>query len=602
MKPRRVKATAVNAAPANPPIPSSGIPSVPPGQFGGAPMISPAQANANDPAFTPEQVELIRFRNYNPLVSLNAHTLQSALDSYLFGYLTPAAKLWDRIAKQHKTIRNVKAKREEAVALRSRVIERTNDSPEAFDQQAVLEHFYANARATHATKRSITGGFSKIAMHMMEAKSFGTAAHHLIWKPDSSQPVTLPSGKTVPSLTATFEYVPMEFFEERTGELRFLGMTLGYTGAPLEDTAWMIAAEESPLMFAGSVLAYYDKLATADLINFSEKFGTPGLVVHTTAQRGTPEGDAAAALTKSLGSNYRGTQFGAAENKVEIVWPSGGTSGSELPMHTITEDVKRDLASLWLGADLSTQSRGGSEKSVGASVQQDGEERRERADCAWISETLNASIDPIVIRWYFGDVPILARVCIDAPKNEDRTILANLTQEAVSMGAKVPIAPVMKRLNVPLAKQDTDEECFTAPATPLSTPDGSSIATNVRQLATNRISGPGEWTLPDGTHISIKKPAKGADSPQLGKLLAKARHTFAEALHGDMAPLLADIRNVLAADDANFTARAAALEAKLRDPEFTAAIIQAGNSERALVNILSAACASGLATEPAPTK
>jgi hypothetical protein len=43
-----------------------------------------------------------------------------------------------------------------------------------------------------------------------------------------------------------------------------------------------------------------------------------------------------------------------------------------------------------------------------------------------------------VLRWYFGDAPILARVSIDAPKNEDRTILANLVGELVGLGAQVP--------------------------------------------------------------------------------------------------------------------------------------------------------------------
>jgi hypothetical protein len=55
----------------------------------------------------------------------------------------PAARLWERLAKQQKTIRNVKAKREEAVALRPRVVERVDDSPLAFDQAFVLETFYA---------------------------------------------------------------------------------------------------------------------------------------------------------------------------------------------------------------------------------------------------------------------------------------------------------------------------------------------------------------------------------------------------------------------------------------------------------------------------
>ena len=121
-------------------------------------------------------------------------------------------------------------------------------------------------------------------------------------------------------------------------------------------------------------------------------------------------------------------------------------------------------------------SRGGSEKSVGASVQQEGEERRERADCAFISETLNAQIDPLVIKWFFGDVPILARVAVDSPKNEDRTVLANVVGDVVNMGARVPIASVLKRLNVPQAGKD--DEVFTAPVAAVEVPGGSTLATN----------------------------------------------------------------------------------------------------------------------------
>ena len=463
----------------------------------------------------------------------------------------------------------MKAKREEAVALRPRVIERTDDSPMAYDQAFVLENFYANARAGHALNRNVRGGFSKIAMQMMEAKSFGSAAHHLIWNPDSSTQIKLPSGKTVPSLTARFEYVPMEFFESRTGELRFLGMSQAYSGERLQESAWLITSEESPLMFAASVLAYYDKLATSDMINFSEKFGTPGIVVHTTAQRGTPEGDSAVALSKSLGSNYRGTQFGAPENKVEIVWPTGGTSGTSLPMHQIIEDVKRDLASLFLGSDLSSQSRGGTEKSVGASLQQEGEERRERADCAWISETLNAGIDVTVLRWYFGDAPVLARVSIDAPKNEDRTILANLVTEVVSLGAQVPIEPVMKRLNVPVAKEG-EKIVFIKPAVAEpSVPGGAMIATNVTPVAAG---------------VSPATPGKAADTAAstgdaelekfLGPLAAEFRNAFAD----DLRPLGVALDAVLANDTINFDSKVAWLRSQLPSlaTEIFAAPKQAG--------------------------
>lgn len=539
------------------------IPTSPPRQQSSGPIgsgfeasVTAAQTNSNVELFSPEQLEMLSFRRFNPFTQFNAAGLSNALDSYLSGYLVPAARLWDRLAKQQKTIRNVKAKREEAVALRPRVIERTDDSPAAFDQAFVLEHFYANCRAGHALNRNVRGGFSKIVMQMMEAKSFGTSAHHLIWNPDSSRQIQLPSGASVPSLTAKFEYVPMEFFESRTGELRFLGMSQAYTGEPLQESAWLVTSEESPLMFAASVLAYYDKLATSDNINFSEKFGTPGIVVHTTAQRGSPEGDSASALASSLGSNYRGTQYGAAENKIEIVWPSGGVSGTSLPMYTIIDEVKRDLASLYLGADLSTQSRG--QESVGASVQQEGEERRERADCAWISETLNAGIDAIVLRWYFGDAPILARVSIDAPKNEDRTVLMTLVKDTVGLGALVPIEPIMKRLNLPLAKE-TEKLVFEKPAVP---EPGDSAGT---------------------ADATTKKTATNVD-PDLDRFLGPLKDEFRKAFAGDMQPFRIALEAVLSPDDIAFNSKVAWFRGQL--PSIAKEIFAAPKAVEPLTEII----------------
>ena len=218
------------------------------------------------------------------------------------------------------------------------------------------------------------------------------------------------------------------------------------------------------LMRAASILHYYKRLAQHDLINFSEKFGTPGLVVHTTAGKDSPEGKAAANLARGLAGNYRGVQYGAAENKIEIVWPTGGAVGANLPMTAIIEDCKRGLATLFLGEDLSTLSRVG--QAVGASVQGEDRARRERGDCARIEETLNAAIDPVVLRWFFGDdAPILARLVIDVPVYEDRALLGNLVQQMVNLGARVPVAEVARRLNVPLARAE-DEPRFPGAGAP----------------------------------------------------------------------------------------------------------------------------------------
>lgn len=413
------------------------------------PFVPASAGAANTELFAAAELEQLAYRRFNPLATLTAQSLSAALDGFSAGALPAAARLWQEIVHRDETVATVKGKREESVSQRAWSVVPTDDSPEAQDQAAALESFYRNLRATHALNRHAAGGFPLLATQMMEAVSFAYAAHHLLWQPDAASPLTLPSGRTVPGLTATFEYVPLEFFEARTGELRFLGLDLGFNGEPLAPGQWMVTTGPG-LMRAGSILHYYKRLAQHDLINFSEKFGTPGLVVHTTAARDTPEGQTAANLARSLAGNYRGVQYNAPDNKVDVIWPQGGTGSGDLPMTGIIEDCKRSLAALYLGADLSTLSRSG--QAVGASIQGEERVRRERADCARVEETLRAAIDPVALRWFFGPgTPVRARFTLEAPINEDRTLFGNLVQQLVNMGARVPVAAVARRLHVPLA-------------------------------------------------------------------------------------------------------------------------------------------------------
>ncbi len=106
-----------------------------------------------------------------------------------------AARLWEEIARRDETIASVKAKREEAVAVTRLDRRAAGRSPAAQDQAAALEHFYLHLRAAHALQRHTTGGFPLLVTQMMEAVSFGYAAHHLIWQPDARRPLALPSGR-----------------------------------------------------------------------------------------------------------------------------------------------------------------------------------------------------------------------------------------------------------------------------------------------------------------------------------------------------------------------------------------------------------------------
>ncbi len=476
---------------------------------------------APTPIFTSAELEQIAMRRFNPYTRLTGDSLSRALDSFAAGDLRWAAILWAEICRRDTTISTIKAKREEAVALRDWTTITMDESPAAADQAAALRAFYQGLRARHAVDRNTVGGFPLLVTQMLDSVAMKYAVHHLMWHPNAAAKFKLPSGRTVPALTLEAEMVPLEYFEARTGELRFLGIGQGYNGQPLAPNDWLVTVGPA-LMIAACIGHYFKRLAQHDLINFSEKFGTPGLVVHTTASKDSPEGIAAQDMARSLAGNYRGVQFNAAENKVEIVWPSGGTAGSNLPMTTIIEDTKRELTALWLGEDLSTMSRSGTQKSIGASVQGDEREKRERADCARISETLNAQIDPVVIRWFFGDgAPILARVVLESPINEDRALLGDLTQMMVTMGAPVSLRDTARRLQVSLAKDG--EPALVKPVAPVAPTPVTGMATNAALAA-----------APDAFGIG-------------GKLQRAAALRFAKAKLGDMEAItgrLADIETI----------------------------------------------------------
>lgn len=84
-----------------------------------------------------------------------------------------------------------------------------------------------------------------------------------------------------------------------------------------------------------------------------------------------------------------------------------------------------------------------------------------------------------------------------------------------------------------------------------------------------------------------------ADSPVIGKLLAKSRIAFSQAMISDFKPLRAAFERALAGDDADLPARAKILMAKI--DELGPEIIKASSSSDELCKILSSALANGLA-------
>lgn len=531
-----------------------------------------AESAAAQPVFSAAELEQLSFRRFNPYAFLNAATLSAALDAYEAGEINTAARIWARIAKSDPTINTVKPKREEAVSLRKISTRPLDDSPLAADQAAFLKNFYANSRATHATKRHVRGKSTLLLRQMMESVAFEYAAHHIIWQPNASQLFTLPSGRQIPSLSAIFEYVPLEFFEARTGELRFLGLNNFYNGDPLENYGdWLITTGPG-LMFCACILHYFKRLLRHDGMNFSEKFGQPGTLVHTTAQQNTPEGKAALDLAQKLSSNYRGVIYGAAENKAEYLWPTGGASGEGLVMHILGLDLKQEIISMWMGADLSTMSRGGgkgaSQPVIGASVQGEEEDTKHRSDCSDMGDSLNVSVDPLVLRWAFGaNTPILAEAFVDFPETEDQNQLGQNVTMLVSGGAEVPIEPIAQRMNVPLRK-DASEKIFEKP----------------------------QPALGQGGDGKPGDPATNARTPDadMEQFLGSHRDEFLKAFASDLQPLRTAMEAVLSPDgqpSISFNSKVAWLRGQL--PSLLKEVNSSPKTADALAEILRGAFTSG---------
>jgi phage gp29-like protein len=177
---------------------------------------------------------------------------------------------------------------------------------------------------------------------------------------------------------------------------------------------------------------------------------------------------------------------------------------------------------------------------VGASVQGEDQLKKEKRDCRRMGDTLNHSIDPIVIRWFFGNnAPILAETFVEYPDSEDTSELRESVTALVNAGAEVPIEPVAKRLNVPLAKKgEKTFEKAVKPA-PLSGGDGP----------------------PSGRKPAINVARSG--DPDLEKFLGPHRDDFLKAFANDLQPLRTAMEAVLSPDDVSFNSKVTWLRSQL---------------------------------------
>ena len=455
---------------------------------------------------TPERVQVAIRGRFNPIRSLTPELLSRQLDAFKVGFLRDLAVLWEAMERRDLTLKNVAGKRKKAVARQNwEVITVPGaDEAEAERQAEALKYFYENLTATDVLNQNERGTFSLLVRQMMDAVGKQFAVHEIVMQPAR--------GRDDGFATAEFRFVPLWFFENTTGRLRFIPSEGAIYGVELEEDGWLVTVGEG-LMEASSVAYMFKHMPLKDWLAYSEKFGMPGVLGKTDAAKDTPEWNAMEEAVKSLINDWAAVCNRSSE--ITLLETKGGASS--LPMPPLVDYFDRAMASLWRGADLSTMSAKGNADSTGASLQNDEADILLADDTQMINDTLNMQVDPLVLRWNFGEgVEPLAYVRVIGPKKQ------NVEQDiAIDTFLRESGAPLGKEATLERygrAVPDDEDELLTAPNQSVPHPD----------------------PLPEG-----EGKAKLANTFQTA-----ARDELARALADDLRPLRERLGKILEIEDA----------------------------------------------------
>lgn len=388
---------------------------------------------------------------YNPLNNITPQKITSAMDNFDCGYLAEAARIYDAIRRRDGVVQACVQKRKRATSrLAWTIVEMGEDEAASKEHAAFLEDFYNNIKVTSAADANGRGSMSMLVENILTALENKYAVSEIIW--DTSR---------APSLSAEVRHVPLWFFENTQGYLRFKKSSTDTEGVDLEPGGWMVSVSNAALMEATAVCFIIKRFAQGDWACCSERFGTPTPVYNSTANRNTPEWNEAVETLANL-ANGCGMVLAAGE-----VFDLKQPAGTGEPFKTLVDSMDRYIALIWRGSDLSTLS---ADNAAGASLQADESEILEDSDCALVEETLAHYLSLPALEWRFGKgVKPAAYLQLTRKNRKDKLNQIAVYKGAAELGCKVAKRDVYEALELrePESGEDTVELSQTlAPSMP----------------------------------------------------------------------------------------------------------------------------------------
>ncbi len=581
-----------------------------------------------------ERIQSFIRSRFNPIRTLTPQLLSQYLDEFKAGYLRSCALTFEAIEERDDTLKGVAGKRKKAAARNGweiLTLDSIADSQktEAENHKQVLQDFYNNITVTSAIDLNQRGQVSLLVRQMMDAVGKQYAVHEIIWHPGASPANSgLQSTAYSPqsNLTAEFRFVPLWFFENQTGALRFLPSEFATAGQPLDANGWLVTVGDG-LMAACSVAYIYKTMSLKDWVIYNQRHGMPGIHGKTEAAKDSAEwNDLVTAVQNFAADLALVTNSGATIEKIDI-----STQG-QLPYPPLVERMDRALAALWRGADLSTMSGGKSDAGQGASLQGDETTLLEADDTQFISETLNMQVDKFVIEYHFGPgtKPLAYfKLKTTQKKNIDQEIKVDAFLNTA--GAPLGVKSVLERYNRPMP--DAADKLLVPPTAYSLQPSSTVPALPPGQITSGDTAMPaiaarpatvgrpgvktGSPTAPGsagsisnsglpgvavqakpGLASGVRRPVSAADSPGIGRLLATARMELAATQDKVLQPLRAELEAILAAPDSNLQSQISNLKSKL--PDLLKQINASPETVKVFQDTLSAALLSGLSETPNP--
>ncbi len=407
------------------------------------------------------RISWARRTSYNPIRSLTFPKLTQQLEGFAIGYIGDAARTWDAMENRDLLLKGVAAKRKKAVSRWAHEVHTIDDSPEAMKHKATLEYFYNNLSATNAFDENVHGGISLLIRQMLDCVGKRYAVHEIVWKP------------AVEGLTADFRFVPLWFFENVTGRLRYLKEPGMLEGVAMNPGEWLTCAGDG-LMEASSVAYMFKHLPLKDWLVYCERHGMPGIRGKTSAPKGSEAWETMLTAVKNFAS-----EFAAVMSTDETIEAIDLSTKGELPYEKLIEYLDRAIVSLWRGSDLSTMSS--SPGGTGASVQHDETELLEEDDADLITECLWEQVDKFVIRYEYGaDVRPLAYFKLSPRQSVDASKEILIDKGLVEMGVPLAISDIYSRYG--RRQPEPGEEMLHAAPAPQLRPAFGNLLGNDRSL------------------------------------------------------------------------------------------------------------------------